>query len=104
MITRLHSGSHWLASSEADRYADEYECLEVSINGKRIGVYVPPEGSTFAAMVGNIPRKYMRAHIMTENDVERWQWQLPNIKLGQRISFRLVRAPVGSGVPPQFVR
>jgi len=78
--------------------------LEVSIDGKRVGVYVPPEGSTFAAMVANIPRTYMRAHIITGNDIERWQWQLPDIKPGQRISFRLIAAPVGSGVPPQFVR
>ena len=78
--------------------------LEVFINRKRIGVYVPPEGATFAAMVGKIPRKYMRAHIMTGNDTERWQWQLPDIRPGQRISFRLVKAPVGSGVPPQFIR
>ncbi len=78
--------------------------LEVSIGRKRIGIYVPPEGCSFAAMVGNVPRKYMRAHIMTGNDAERWQWQLPNIKPGQRISFRLVKAPVGSGVPPQFIR
>jgi hypothetical protein len=78
--------------------------LEVLINGKRIGVYVPPKGSTFAAMVGNIPRTYMRAHIMTGNDSENWQWQLPDIKPGQLISFRLVEAPVGSGVQPQFVR
>ncbi len=78
--------------------------LEVSVDGKRIGVYVPPEGSTFAAMVGNIPRTYMRAHIMTGNDAESWQWQLPDIKPGQRISFRLIEAPIGSGVPPQFVR
>jgi hypothetical protein len=54
--------------------------LEVSIDGKRVGVYVPPEGSTFAAMVGNVPRTYMRAHIMTGNDAESWQWQLPEIK------------------------
>jgi hypothetical protein len=78
--------------------------LEVLINGKRVGVYVPPEGCSFAAMVGNIPRTYMRAHIMTGNDSESWQWQLPDIKPGQLISFRLVEAPVGSGVPPQFVR
>ena len=78
--------------------------LEVSVDGKRIGVYVPPEGSTFAAMVGNIPRRYMRVHIMTGNDAESWQWQLPNIRPGYRISFRLIKAPVGSGVPPQFVR
>jgi hypothetical protein len=78
--------------------------LEVLVNGKRVGVYVPPEGCTFAAMVGNIPRTYMRAHIMTGNDSENWQWQLPNIRPGQLISFRLVKAPVGSGVPPQFIR
>ncbi len=46
--------------------------LEVLINGKRVGVYVPPEGCTFAAMVGNIPRTYMRAHIMTGSDSENW--------------------------------
>jgi hypothetical protein len=78
--------------------------LEVLINGKRVGVYVPPEGCSFAAMVGNVPRTYMRAHIMTGTDSESWQWQLPDIKPGQLISFRLVEAPVGSGVPPQFVR
>ena len=78
--------------------------LEVLINGKRVGVYVPPAGCTFAAMVGNIPRTYLRAHIMTGNDSENWQWQLPDIKPGQLISFRLVEAPLGSGVPPQFVR
>jgi hypothetical protein len=78
--------------------------LEVLINGKRVGVYVPPEGCTFAAMVGNIPRAYMRAHIMTRNDSESWQWQLPDIKPRQLISFRQISAPLGSGVPPQFVR
>lgn len=78
--------------------------VEVLINRKRIGVYVPPDGCTFSAMVGNIPRGYMRAHIMTGNDAERWQWQLPDIQPGQLISFRLVEAPVGSGVPPQFIR
>jgi hypothetical protein len=78
--------------------------LEVLINGKRVGVYVPPEGCTFAAMVGNIPRTCMRAHIMSGNESESWQWQLPNIRPGQLISFRLVKAPIGSGAPPQFVR
>ena len=31
---------------------------EVSIDGKVIGVYIPPEGEPFAAMIGNIPRTY----------------------------------------------
>jgi hypothetical protein len=78
--------------------------LEVLIDGKRVGIYVPPEDASFAAMVGNIPRRYMRAHIMASNDAESWQWQLPDIKPGQIISFRQVKAPLGSGVPRQFVR
>jgi hypothetical protein len=41
---------------------------------------------------------------MSGNDAESWQWQLPDIRPGQLISFRLVEAPIGSGVPPQFVR
>lgn len=80
------------------------KALEVLIDGQPIGVYVPPEGETFAAMVGNIPRKYMRAHILTGTDKESWQWQLPDIHPGQVISFRMIEAPAGSGIPPQFVR
>lgn len=78
--------------------------VEVLIDGKRVGIYVPPEGSSFGAIVGNIPRTYMRAHIMAHSDAESWQWQLPDIKPGQLISFRQISAPLGSGVPPQFVR
>jgi hypothetical protein len=78
--------------------------LEVLINGKRVGIYVPPNGTPFFASLGNIPRKSMRANIMTGTDAESWQWQLPDIKPGQLISFRQVKAPIGSGVPPQFVR
>jgi hypothetical protein len=78
--------------------------VEVSIDGERIGVYVPPAGGHFSAMVGNIPRTYMRAHIMSGNDSEDWQWQLPDVQPGQTISFRLVEAAPSAGVPPQFVR
>jgi hypothetical protein len=78
--------------------------VEVLIDGERVGIYVPPEDSTFGAVVGNVPRAYMRAHITAMNDAESWQWQLPDIKPGQLISFRQVKAPTGSGVPPQFVR
>ena len=80
------------------------KALEVTIEGKLVGVFVPPEKSTFAAMVGNIPVKHMRAHIMTGNDSESWQWQLPDIMPGQVISFRMVEAAADSGIPPQFVR
>src|SRR5258708_666711 len=80
------------------------KALEVSIDGKVIGLFVPPRGSTFAAMIGNIPRRYMRAQIMSGNETESWQWQLPDVKSGQQISFRMVEAKKGSGTPPHFVR
>jgi hypothetical protein len=41
---------------------------------------------------------------MTGTDEESWQWQLPDIQAGQVISFRMVEASSGTGVPPQFVR
>ena len=77
--------------------------IEVSVDGKVIGVFVPPEGESFAAMIGNIPRSYMRAQIMTGTELERWQWQLPDIQEGQVISFRMLSAQLGSGVPPHYV-
>jgi hypothetical protein len=55
------------------------KALEVSIDGKIIGIYVPPEGRPFSAMVANIPRKYMRAQVLASSDEESWQWQLPDI-------------------------
>ena len=79
------------------------KALEVLIDGKVIGLFVPPRGSTFAAMIGNVPRRYMRAHIMSGNETENWQWQLPDVKKGQEISFRMVEAKTGSGTPPDFV-
>lgn len=80
------------------------KALEVSIDGKVIGIFVPPARNTFAAMVGNIPRSHMRAHIMSGNDKESWQWQLPDVSEGQTISFRMIEAKAGSGIPPHYVR
>lgn len=80
------------------------KALEVSMDGELVGVYVPPSGASFTAMVGNIPQKYMRAQILTSTDEESWQWQLPDIQPGHTISFRMTEAVAGSGIPPQFVR
>ena len=79
------------------------KALEVSIDGKVIGVYVPPEGEVFAATLGNIPRTYMRAHVMSGTETESWQWQLPDLQEGQVISFRMIEAEPGTGVQPQYV-
>ena len=79
------------------------ESLEVLIDGKSIGIYTPPDGASFTAMVSSVPKTHMRAQILSGNDQAHWQWQLPDIEPGQTISFRLVEALPGSGVPPRIV-
>jgi hypothetical protein len=75
------------------------KALEVSIDEKIIGIFVSPEGRPFSAMVANIPRKYMRAQVLASSDEESCQWQLPDISEGQSITFRMVEASPGDGVP-----
>src|SRR5262245_11180514 len=79
------------------------KALEVSINGKVIGVYVPPDGRPFSAMIANIPKAYMRAQVLGNDDLESWQWQLPDIQEGEVISFRMIEAARPDGVPPHRV-
>jgi len=76
------------------------KALEVTIDGKKVGTYVPPTGKSFAAYLANIPKKYMRAHIVSGSDTENWYWQLPDMKEGQTISFRLIETNE-TGVPPR---
>ena len=76
------------------------KALEVLIDGIHFGFYVPPEGQTFGAMVGNIPISYMRAHIVSGSETESWQWQLPDIQEGQSLTFRLVDVDASQGTPP----
>ena len=77
------------------------KALEVLINVEVVGLYVPAEGECFGVMLANVPRTYMRAHVTSGNETENWFWQLPDIKEGETISFRLVGAADGAGVPPQ---
>ena len=54
------------------------KALEVSIDGKLVGNYVPPAGKTFSAVLANVPKTYMRAQVFSGGpDSETWQWQLP---------------------------
>ena len=46
----------------------------------------------------------MRAHVVSGNINESWQWQLPDVSEGQTIAFRMVEAAPGSGVPPDYIR
>jgi len=79
------------------------KALEMSIDGSVIGVFVPPEGGHFFAALANIPGTYMRAQIMSGDERESWQWQLPDIQEGQTVSYRMIEAATGSGIPPHIV-
>ena len=80
------------------------KALEVLVNGKAIGLYVPPEGECFSVILANVPRTYMRAQVMSGSKTENWQWQLPDINEGETITFRLVEANGRTGVPPQRIK
>lgn len=79
------------------------KALEVLLNGKVIGLYVPPEDECFSVMMANIPRTYMRAQVASGNQTESWYWQLPDINENDIIAFRLVEANGRAGVPPQRI-
>jgi hypothetical protein len=77
------------------------KALQVWIDGREIGIYVPPKDGHFSAMLGNIPRTYMRAFVSAGNGSEGWQWQLPDLKEGETISFRMIDAKRRAGRRPQ---
>jgi hypothetical protein len=47
----------------------------------------------FHALACPIPfASYIRAQIMSANDTETWRWQLPDVKEGETICFRVIEA------------
>jgi hypothetical protein len=74
--------------------------VEVALDGAPVGIFVPPLGQPFTVFVGNIPRSYMRVQVLSGTKRESWSWQLPDVRLGQVLSLRMVEAAVGSGRPP----
>jgi hypothetical protein len=80
------------------------KALEVLIDGEHYGIFVPQRDAKFGAFVGNNPETYMRAYILCADEEETSSWQLPDIEQGQVISFRMVDAESGSGVPPHEIR
>jgi hypothetical protein len=80
------------------------KALRVMVDGDLVGIFVPPEGGSFVARVGNIPRRYMRVHISAGTLEESWHWQLPDVQPNQTISFQMIEAELGTGVEPHQIR
>ncbi|MDR3616730.1 MAG: hypothetical protein P4L53_24450 [Candidatus Obscuribacterales bacterium] len=79
------------------------KALEVTIDGKIIGVFVPGAGRAFEVFLGNIPKTYMRVQVISGSDKENWFWQLPDIYEDQVISFRMIETNE-KGLPPPRVQ
>lgn len=78
--------------------------LQVSIEGRVVGIYASPDQAPFWAVIGNIPRDYMRGSIMLNTPTESWQWQLPDMQEGECVEFCLTEADPESVSPPHYVR
>lgn len=78
--------------------------LQVSIDGRVVGVYASPDQAPFWAMIGNIPRDYMRGSIMLNTPTESWQWQLPDMQEGECVEFCLTDVDPETVSPPHYVR
>ena len=84
---------------------DDMKVLEVKLGRRIVGLFVPPVGGSFSAMLANVPQTYMRAFVTAGDGRETWRWQLPDIKEGERLSFRMIDAPSGTtGVKPHEVQ
>ncbi len=56
-VFRPHGDSEMSGGSFL-RWTETMKALEVVLDGKLLGVFVPPKGGSFVTSVGNIPRKY----------------------------------------------
>jgi hypothetical protein len=74
--------------------------IDVAIDGKTIGVCVPPAGGSFVVFVGNIPRSHMRVQVLSGTETESWSWQLADVRPGEALTLRMIKAPVGAGLAP----
>jgi hypothetical protein len=100
----MHKAWDSLQTLCRDFIGEKMKAIQVSLDGQLIGMFASPDGGPFLAMIANIPRTYMRAHIMTETEIESWQWQLPDIQTGECIEFCITEANPESICPPHFVR
>jgi hypothetical protein len=78
------------------------KALEVTVDGKIVGICVPQKGMPISVFVGNIPKTYMRMQCISASQHENWHWQLVDVKEDQIVSFRLIET-VEAGLRPRIV-
>jgi hypothetical protein len=66
--------------------------VDVFVNGKKWGRCGYAENGAFTLMVGNLPSltKEFRAFCMAGNETESWHYQFPDMKAGDKITFKIV--------------
>jgi hypothetical protein len=66
--------------------------VDIFVNGKKWGRCGHAENGAFTLMVGNLPSrpKEFRAFCMAGNETESWHYQFPDMKAGDKITFKIV--------------
>jgi hypothetical protein len=66
--------------------------VDVFVNGKKWGRCGHAENGAFTLMVGNLPSlpQEFRAFCMAGNETESWHYQFPDMKAGDKITFKIV--------------
>lgn len=73
------------------------KALEISIDGVFLGIFVPPAHDVVIDVVlRNGPQNSIFANF---HDLD-----LPEVREGQRISFRMIESPVDADAEPQIIR
>lgn len=73
------------------------KALEISIDGVIVGIFVPPAyGGHVHVALRNGPQNSILANF---HDLD-----LPEVREGQRISFRMIESPVDADAEPQIIR
>lgn len=73
------------------------KAIEISIDGVLLGIFVPPAyGGHIVVDLRNGPQNSIFANF---HDLD-----LPEVREGQRISFRMIESPVDAADEPQIIR
>jgi hypothetical protein len=84
------------------RFDKVTKALEVTIDQKIIGIYVPSDGKQFVAELESDPEVCTNLMVVSGSDQETWYWYIDNIAKDSIVSFRMIET-AERGVPAHRV-
>jgi hypothetical protein len=79
------------------------KALEVTIDQKIIGIYVPSAGNSFAAELECEPEDCTNLMVVSGTDQETWYWYIDNIGKDSIVSFRMIETDERGVLPHRVV-